>query len=78
MGVAHYLSYGEQLVMGSWRLAERLIRCVSIGLALRRVRSAPHNIGDLTPCGDLGKKFKPLTSLFCHISAEGIFDRRVS
>jgi hypothetical protein len=31
--------------MGSQRPVERLVRCDSIGLALPRVRSTPHNIG---------------------------------
>ena len=51
MGVAHYLPYGEQLVMGSWRRAERLIRCEINRFSLRRGRSALHNIGGPPPYG---------------------------
>ena len=51
MGNAHYLSYGEQLVMGSWRRAERLIRCEINRFSLRRGRSALHNIGGPPPYG---------------------------
>jgi hypothetical protein len=51
MGVAHYLPYGEQAVMGSWRRAERLIRCEINRFSLRRGRSALHNIGGPPPYG---------------------------
>src|SRR5947209_19251539 len=78
MGNAHYLPYGEQLVMGSWRRAERLIRCEINRFSLRRGRSALHNIGGPPPYGTPNEKPKPLTSLFCRISAEAIFDRQGS
>ena len=78
MGDAHYVPYGEQLVMGSQRPAGRLVRCDSIGLALSRVRSTPHNIGGLLPYRNLGKKLEPVDVVVLRISAKGIFDRRVS
>jgi hypothetical protein len=78
MGNAHYVPYGEQLVMGSWRRTERLIRCDSIGLALPRIGSTPHNIGGLPPYCDRGKKLEPVDVVVLRISAEGIFDRQVS
>src|SRR5213595_2686270 len=56
MGVAHYLPYGEQLVMGSWRRAERLIRCEINRFSLRRGRSSLHNIRGPSPyCTPNGK-----------------------
>src|SRR5258708_25786474 len=67
--------------MGSQRPAERFVRCDSIGLALPRVRSTPHNIGGLPPYRDLGQKnSNPLTSLFCAscqraFSTDGLADR---
>jgi hypothetical protein len=78
MGNAHYVPYGEQLVMGSWRRTERLNRCDSIGLALPGVRSTPHNIGGLPAYRDRGKKLEPVDVVVLRISAEGIFDRQVS
>ena len=64
--------------MGSQRPAERLVRCDSIGLALPRVRSTPHKIGDLPPYRNLGKKLEPVDVVVLRISAKDIFNRRVS
>ena len=64
--------------MGSQRPAERLVRRVSIGLDLPRVRSTPHNIGGLPPYRDLGQKLEPVDVAALRISPKGIFDRRVS
>jgi hypothetical protein len=64
--------------MGSQRPDERLVRCDSIGLALSRVRSTPHNIGGFPPHRDLGQKLEPFDVVVLRISPKSIFDRRVS
>src|SRR5262245_58907711 len=67
-----FLSYGEQLVTGSWRRAERLTRCSSIDSASAHVRSALHNIDGLPPCGDAGGKIQTVDAADLPLSAEGI------
>jgi hypothetical protein len=58
--------------MGSPRAAVQLVRCDSMGLALPRVRSTPHNIGGLPPYRDLGEKLEPVDVFVLRISPKGI------